>query len=232
MTEEPREYPQFRFSLPPGATDLLLIRHGESMPARLDQPFPRVDGHADPQLRDEGHVQARRLGERLAAEGVDAIYVSTLRRTQQTAAPLADRLGLQPIVEPDLREVHLGEWEGEVLRHKAAHEDPTWVQALMEQRWDVIPGAEETARFSARVNGAVTRIAAAHPDQRVAVVAHGGVIGQLLADAVGARPFAFVGADNASISQLVVHEGRNTVRRFNDTAHLADGFTLVPEPLT
>jgi 2,3-bisphosphoglycerate-dependent phosphoglycerate mutase len=66
----------------------------------------------------------------------------------------------------------------------------------------------------------VRRLAAAHPDQRLAVVAHGGVIGQALALAAASRPFAFLGADNASISRLVVAGDRWIVRGFNDTAHL------------
>lgn len=52
------------------------------------------------------------------------------------------------------------------------------------------------------------------------VVVHGGVIGAIMAMATGAENFAFIGADNASISELVVLGDRWLVRRFNDTAHL------------
>ena len=43
----PPEYRQHRFTLPPGATEILLVRHGESAPAREDRPFPLVDGQSD-----------------------------------------------------------------------------------------------------------------------------------------------------------------------------------------
>jgi len=43
-------YRQARFRPPPGATELLLIRHGESAAAFMEEPFPLVDGHADPEL--------------------------------------------------------------------------------------------------------------------------------------------------------------------------------------
>ena len=89
-------YRQARFRRPPGATELLLIRHGESQAAYPDKPFPLVDGHADPELAEEGREQAERLAERLGRTRIDAIYVTTLRRTAQTAAPLAARLGLAP----------------------------------------------------------------------------------------------------------------------------------------
>ena len=74
--------------------------------------------------------------------------------------------------------------------------------------------------FGARTSGALKRIAAAHPDQSVAVVTHGGVIAALLAMATGSRPFAFLGADNASISRLVITPQRWILRGYNDTAHL------------
>lgn len=226
------EYRQARFRPPPGATELLLVRHGESQPANPDAPFPLVDGHGDPELSDEGRHQARRVAERLTRESIDAIYVTTLRRTAQTAAPLAERLALTPRVEPDLREVYLGEWEGGLFRKMVAEDHPVAQRMWAEERWEVIPGAEPTAALVDRVRGAVERLAADHPDQRLAVFTHGGVIGQILALASGSRRFAFVGADNGSVSHLVVAGPRWIVRRFNDTAHLSPGFTQVAAPLT
>ena len=84
----------------------------------------------------------------------------------------------------------------------------------------MIPDAEPAEAFATRVGATLERIVAAHPGQRVAVFSHGGVIGQALAHASGSRPFVFIHADNASISQLVVTPRRWLVRRFNDTAHL------------
>lgn len=227
---EPRLYPQHRFTLPPGATDLLLVRHGESMPGRVDQPFPERDGHADPPLSPEGEEQAVRLAERLASAAVDAIYVTPLQRTAQTAAPLAAKLGLTPVVEPDLVEVHLGEWEGVTFRARTAERHPIAVRVFTEQRWDVIPGAEPAADFAWRVRRGLLAIAARHPDQHVLAVVHGGVIGQALALATGSGRFAFVGSDNASISQVVVDGDRWILRRFNDTTHLDPDLTLSATP--
>ena len=219
----PRPIRQARFRRPPGATEIFLVRHGESEPAVPGQPFPLADGHGDPALAPEGREQAERVGERLAEEQIDAVYVTTLRRTVQTAAPLLARTGLDAVVEADLREVHLGEWEGGLFRQKVAAGDPIAIRMFEEQRWDVIPGAEPAATFASRVRGAVERICAVNPDRRVVAVTHGGVIGQVLALASGARPFTFVGCDNASISHLVVHGDRWTIRRVNDTSHLDGG---------
>lgn len=230
MSDQPKVYRQHRFTLPPGATDLLLVRHGESMPGQVDRPFPTWEGHADPPLAPDGERQAAALADRLIAAQIDAIYVTPLQRTQQTIAPLAAKLGIEPQVEPDLIEVHLGEWEGVTFRIKAEERDAIAVRAFAEQSWEVIPGAEPTADFEARVRRGVSRIAAAHPDQHVVAVAHGGVIGQILSLATGSQRFAFVGADNASISQIVVDGQRWILRRFNDTTHLDPALTLSASP--
>jgi 2,3-bisphosphoglycerate-dependent phosphoglycerate mutase len=232
--EERREFRQHRFRRPPGACELLLVRHGESAAAIEGQSFPLVDGQGDPPLHPDGEAQAERLADRLVSSGepISAIYVTSLQRTQQTAAPLAAKVGLTPRIEPDLREVGLGDWEDGEFRKRIAEGDPIAVRMFVEQRWDVIPGAEPAAEFAARVRTSINRVAAAHPDETVVVVTHGGVIGQILADASGSRGFAFTGADNASISHLVVAGERWIIRRYNDTTHLSPTFSSAPEPLT
>jgi 2,3-bisphosphoglycerate-dependent phosphoglycerate mutase len=200
--------------------DLLLIRHGESEAYVDGQPFDLVDGQGDPPLSADGQEQAKRVCARLAGAGIEAIYVSTLRRTAQTAAPLAEQTGLDLQAESDLREVHLGDWEGGLFRKMVAENHPIMQRVGAEERWDLIPGAEPAADFAARVRGVITRMAASHPGERVAAFSHGGFIGQALAQASGSRPFAFSGAANASISRLVVTDQLWIVRTYNDTAHL------------
>lgn len=231
-TEKTQEYRQHRFKAPPGATEFLLVRHGESAPHREGHDFPLVDGQGDPPLAPEGREEAERVGARLALEHLDAIYVTTLRRTAETAEPLVRRTGLVPVVEPDLREVHLGEWEGGIYRKMVVEGHPAALTMFREERWDAIPGGEDSEHFGNRVRGAIERLTAAHPDQRIAVFTHGGVIGEIIRQAANARPFAFIGADNGSIHHLVVINGRWVIRTFNDIAHLSPLFTLEPQPLT
>ena len=226
------EIRQFRFIRPPGATSLLLIRHGDSAPARPGAPFALVDGQGDPELTPAGRDQAERVAERLAGEPITAIYVTTLRRTAETAAPLANRLGLVPVVEAGLREVNLGDWEGGLFRVRIAEGHPIAQRLIAEERWDVIPGAEDAEEIASRVRDSLVRVAERHPDETVAVFTHGGVIGQALAQAAASRPFAFSGADNGSISHLVTTSDRWLVRTFNDVAHLHRGFTPAAEAMT
>jgi len=229
MADE-REYRQAPFAPPAGALDLLLVRHGASMPWVPGHDFLLADGHGDPALAPDGVEQAHKVAARLATERIDAIYVSSLRRTHETAAPLARLTGIEPRLEPDLREVYLGDWEGGVFRQKVADADPLAVRMFELERWDVIPGAERSEAFAARVRAAVMRLASAHPDQRVVAFTHGGVIGSVLQQAARSRGFAFANPDNASISQVVIVGDRWIVRRFNDTAHLTPAFSVAGAP--
>jgi len=216
----PRSFSQRPYVGPAGSTELFLVRHGASADSVEGEAFELVEGQGDPPLSEVGRHQAEQLALRLATEPFDGLYVTTLRRTAETAAPLVERTGLQPVVEADLREVFLGEWEGGLLRQMAADQDPLFQRVMREQRWDLVPGAESREVFGGRLRHAVERIAAEHAGGRVLVFSHGAAIGEILAQATGSEPFAFLGADNTSISRLVVAEERWVVRGYNDTAHL------------
>ena len=99
------------------------------------------------------------------------------------------------------------------------------------QRWDAVPGAESTESLAARVHRGITAIAAKHANELVVAVVHGGVSGEIVNIATGGSGFSFVGADNASISHLVVDGDRWIVRCFNDTSHLSPRFSTAAEPL-
>ena len=219
---EVRQFEQQRWQRPPGATEILLVRHGASQAFVPGEPFPMLGAQGNPALAPQGHVQAAAVARRLASEPIDALFVSSLQRTQQTFEPLAERLGLTPAIEPDLREVALGEWDGGRIRQFAAENHPLYVRLHTERRWDVIPGAETNEQLIGRCMGALERIAEAHPDRLVAACVHGGVIGAVLAHIVGSTPFSFGGSDNCSITQVVRCDDDWVLRRFNDCSHLDD----------
>jgi 2,3-bisphosphoglycerate-dependent phosphoglycerate mutase len=201
---------------------VLLIRHGASSPAVPGRRFPLTDGHGDPALAETGVAQARLLAERLSLDPPDALFTSGLRRTVEAASPLAQASGLRAVEVPDLREIRLGEWEGGEFRVRMANRDPIAVRALAEERWDMIPGAEDMDRFGRRVRAGIERIVATIGPGVAAAFVHGAVIGELCRQATASRPFAFIHADNGSLSRLVVMaDGRWLLRSFNDTAHLA-----------
>jgi 2,3-bisphosphoglycerate-dependent phosphoglycerate mutase len=213
-----QEYRQLPFVVPPDATEVVLARHGASAPVRPGELHPMLDGHGDPPLAPEGRAQAQLLAARLRCEHVDAVFVSGLTRTIQTAEALG-----RPFVEVrELREVFLGEWEGGPFRIHVANRDPLALRVIAEQRWDLIPGAETMEALAARVKAGLEKVVAATGPGNVAVVfGHGGVIGEACRQATGSRPFAFVMNDNCSLTRLVrFADGRWLLRSFNDTSHL------------
>jgi probable phosphoglycerate mutase len=221
-TSEAKGFEQHRYAPPPDSVEVILVRHGASEAALPGQSFAMVDGQGDPALSKVGKEQARSVAAALGAESFSGLFASSLRRTQETAAPLAAANGLEVTVLPDLREINLGELEGGEYRIKVAEGDPVVAEIARQERWDVIPGAESPEEFSGRLRVAITAIAATVAAGTTAVAfVHGAVIGDLCALATGSRPFAFLNADNGSISSLVVHaDGSWLLRSFNETRHL------------
>src|SRR5512133_1213310 len=129
-----KTYPQRAFTLPPGATELIIVRHGASAAAVPDKPFDLLDGHSDPPLAPEGVDQAQHVAARLEPEPLSAVFVTPLQRTAQTAAPLAERTGLTPQVIEELSEILLGDWEGGEFRIRAANGDPIVHRLFQEER--------------------------------------------------------------------------------------------------
>jgi probable phosphoglycerate mutase len=216
-------FEQHPYRLPAGATEVVLVRHGSSAAAVAGSKFPIVDGRGDPPLSEAGQAQARSIAERLAGEDVARLYVTTLQRTHQTAAPFASASGLEPTVIGDLAEVRLGDWEGGEYRVRAGRGDPIVKQVFAEERWDAIPNAESLDSLGARVRAGIQRIVSeTGPDRTAVAVVHGAVIGELCRQATASRPFAFVHADNGSMSRLVVLDGGAwLLRSFNDISHLS-----------
>jgi len=209
------------FALPAGATEVVLIRHGSARHSTPKVSLDLIAGQSDPVLTALGWHQAQAVADRLGSVQPAAIFVTPLRRTQETAQPLAQRLGIETVVMPELREVYLGDWEGQ-LNHRVAVDDSLTRRIFDIERWDVIPNAERMEDFSARVGRGMERLVeAAGPDRMTLAVVHGGVISEACRQVTGSRPFAFLYAENGSLTRLMrLPSGRWALIAFNDTAHL------------
>jgi broad specificity phosphatase PhoE len=165
-------------------TTLLLVRHGET-----DwNAAGRLQGHTDRPLNEYGRRQARELAERLAGDGIKAVYASDLSRARETAEILGARLGLEVVIDADLREKNWGSWEG----------------LTSDERAGVEFEGESTEDHRERVLRAVQRIVAAHPGDCVAVVTHGGSLRRIQAAVSGV---ALPVIDNCSVWALAHEDG-------------------------
>jgi 2,3-bisphosphoglycerate-dependent phosphoglycerate mutase len=139
-------FEQRAFPVPRDATELVIVRHRASATLDRGKPFALVGGHSDPPLSPAGERRAEVVGERLRDEPFRALFVTSLQRTAQTAAPLAAASGLEPEVLEDLREVDLGRagpsgdeasGRGTCGEHRIRliERDPVAMRALMDERW-------------------------------------------------------------------------------------------------
>ena len=215
-----KEFRQHKYEVPKDAVDLTLVRHGESSAAIPGKPFPLHKGHGDPDLHVNGILQAKAVKRALEKKNFQSIYATDLKRTQQTAEPLATYLSLPITIEAGLREVYLGAWEGGLFRMKVASKDPMYQEFLRHQEWGKIPGAETNSMIFQRVQKSLDLIYARHQNQKVLAVLHGGIISAIMAMATGSNPLAFLGSSNGSISRVLLESGKITLRTYNSCEHL------------
>ena len=206
---------------PPGSRQILLVRHGATGGEVVQTLAFGELTLSNPGLTARGQAQAEAVCARLRQDAPSRIFVTPLQRTQQTAAGLATSTGMVPIVVADLREVYLGEWEHGFFA-RAAPGNPLVAQLMAAESWDVIPGAEPMAGFSARIRAGIETIVACTAADSVSVAfLHGATIAEICRQATASRPFAFLAPENTSISRLVVKaSGEWALRSFNDVAHL------------
>lgn len=208
--------------------ELILIRHG--LPVRMES----VDGPADPGLAAEGVAQASALAGYLShrapvstgtanAGPLEAIYTSPMLRARQTAAPLVEATGLDPVVLDGL-----AEWDRdassyvplEELQVEAPETFAELATAMLSGQWDVL--GIDMEGFRRRVGDAMAYIVDANPGRRVAVVCHGGVINVYLAGVLGiSRDLFFAPAYTGMSRVWASRKGHRGIVSVNETPHLA-----------
>jgi broad specificity phosphatase PhoE len=150
-------------------TELLLVRHGET-DWNLEG---RYSGHSEVPLNERGRAQARQLAEVLRNEPLAAVFSSDLARAVETARPLAEATRTPLRLDPRLREIDQGEWEGMLFEEIRSRFQQAWERRQQLPLEVSAPGGETVGQLQARVLEALGDILAAYPDQAVAVVSHG-----------------------------------------------------------
>ena len=191
--------------------ELILVRHG--LPERVEL----AAGRADPALSDPGQRQARQVGAWLSRETIDAIYASPLRRAIETATPLAETVGLRPVVHEAVAEYDRAESHYIPMEELKAEDYAAW-KAFMDGGY----GDEfDMTAFARTVDGGMEEIIRANAGRRVAVFCHGGVINVWTATVLGMAPRLFIDVAYGSVSRfLCASTGERNVRSLNETGHL------------
>ena len=163
------------------ATRIYLARHGQV----VGHDEFRYHGHFDVALTEKGVLQSDRLSSFLADKEIKAVYSSDLQRSVIGADKVSTALGLNFTQVSELRELHLGRWEGltraEAIKKFPADDGFTF-QDLAHSK---IEGGESLTDLSARVMPAIEEIIKENKGEHVCIVAHGGVNRVILMQAVG-----------------------------------------------
>jgi broad specificity phosphatase PhoE len=150
-------------------TELILIRHGET-----DwNTEGRYQGQSDVPLNARGLLQARDLARTFPPESLDIIFSSDLSRAQQTASILSEATGAPLRLDPRLREIDQGRWEGMLFSDIRTHHARIFEQRRRNPLEVAPPEGETVAEVRKRVLAAVEDIVISHHGQRIAVVSHG-----------------------------------------------------------
>jgi alpha-ribazole phosphatase len=199
--------------------DLYLIRHGETESNKQK----RYQGWTESPLSAQGVRQAEKVGFFMAAQKIEGLYSSDLKRAVHTARVIGAGSGLEPVVTPLLREIHFGEWEGQTFNEI----EKTWgneISAWLDDPFHVAaPGGETLGQVCARMQAFLEKLAGQVSEgKRIAAVTHGGSIRALLYQLLNLDHSSFwdIKIDNASVSLLRKEGDRFKVVYYNRVHHL------------
>ena len=199
-------------------TKIICVRHGQTEWNVLG----RYQGQTDIALSPLGIEQAEKLAAHFPVDKVEAVYSSDLVRAMTTARCVADRFGLTVEPRPELRELNFGDWEGLTYDEIVAK----WPDALNNffQHPDVleIPHGESFPKLRERALDAVEKIVACHPNQTVAVFAHGAILRTILTAALhmDLKYVWTIRQFNTAVNIVTYTEHGTTVELLNGTGHL------------
>jgi probable phosphomutase (TIGR03848 family) len=212
---------------------VILLRHGRSTSNTAHVLAGRSEGV---DLDDKGRQQAAELVDRVGDLPIRAVVCSPLLRCRRTIEPLADALGVEPVVDDRFAEVDYGEWTGRKIGDVV--KEPLWGVVQAHPSAAVFPGGEGLAQVQARAVAAVrdhdTRLAEQQGgDALWLACTHGDVIKAVVADALGLHLDGFqrVSADPASMSVIRYTHLRPFVLHVNHTGpRLTSALTAAPSP--
>jgi broad specificity phosphatase PhoE len=162
------------------------------------------------------------VAQALAGAAAAAVYTSPLERARTSAEVIAKPHRVEPLIEPAVREMEFGAWEG-LTRDELTRRFPAEASAWARTPHLVAPpDGEALAAVDARVRGALAAIVDRHPGETVIVVSHAIVIRLIVLAALGLGPDRLwsVDASPAGITEIEYQPNWATVHRMNTLAHL------------
>lgn len=200
-------------------TTLILVRHGETAWHAKNQYY----GHTDVPLSPKGYKQGLDVARALSGAQVDAVYTSDLTRSKEVGDLVAKEHELEVVVNPALREMNFGEWEGKTHDELLVGDAGRYGSWLDAPGMIATPEGETLPILAARVKDAITTIVRENKGKQIVLVAHGGPIKTTLMDALGIPFSHFMRLEikYGSFSVLDFFGETPLLVTINDTHHLA-----------
>ncbi len=198
---------------------LILVRHGETEWNRQR----RIQGNrSDTRLSQAGMKEAERLAAALAAERVDALYSSPLKRAAETARVIGEACRVPVQLLEELREIDVGELDGMFERELAGRYEDAWKGLREGNATTPLPGGESLQDVQKRTSWAVDRILERHTDGTVVIVGHLLTNLAILCQALemDLKQVIQLRQAPASITVLDMTTRGNSLMLYNDTCHL------------
>ncbi len=206
---------------------MYLLRHGETSASRTDQ----FCGNLDPELTEEGAEMARLFAEAHRETAWEAAYVSPMSRTQATARPFCEAVGLGMQLRDGLREIAYGDWEGRTRDEVRERFGDDYARWEMEPAWNAPTGGETAVQVASRASAVVTEILSTHTDGNVLIVSHKATLRLILCSLLGidlGRYRDRIAAPVASVSVVKFGEYGPQLTLLGDRSHLSDELRSLP----
>ena len=159
---------------------LVIVRHGETW----DNAAGVWQGQLDSPLSDRGRAQATAMAPLVAALAPQRIVSSDLSRARDTAAAISSATGIPVALDPRLREIHAGQWQGLTSEQVKARDPELWAAVLAGEDRRRGHTGENLAEVLARCTEAVSELVAELAPGECAVIVTHGVAGRCIASAV------------------------------------------------
>lgn len=187
-------------------TELYIVRHGRTFANEAGLKQGQINGE-NTYLNATGKRQAQNLAANFDLTGFDAIYVSPLQRTRDTAAILNVQAQVPVYEDERILEISYGQWDGH-YNQELMNQYPEYFSDLTkdvnERYIEVATKGESFTDVEKRVADFVVAVTQKHPQGKIAVVTHGFTVRSFAINATKSSGTTILEPDNCSVTKILV----------------------------
>ncbi len=191
--------------------NLYFVRHGQTE----WNAIRRMQGQWNSNLNDLGRGHADTNGQLLARLDIDAMYVSPLDRTRQTADIINQYLGLTPVYDDRIMEWHCGDWSGEMYADIPRKWPELWQQRQADHYYFRPPNGENYPDMFERAKPFVDELLATN-HKNIAIISHGMIGKVMFSYLMGYEPahVLAIAQDNDWVYKVEVNGNERNITHF------------------